>query len=127
MRFTTDNALDSLHPRESRWSEAEETGGRRGTGQKPGRGTDVQSSDFMIMSSSEAVEARLRILHLEANAKDATLIHDALASAGISCEIEWVQWRRDFEAALGRGHYDLVLSNESAPSLDGLSALQMAR
>src|SRR5262245_59856431 len=107
MRFTTDNALDSLRPRESWWGEAaEEAGGRRGAGRRSGWNADAQSSDIMIRTSSEAVEVRQRILHLEANAKDATLIHDALASAGIPCEIEWVQSRRDFEAALGRGSYD---------------------
>src|ERR671910_2960952 len=48
-------------------------------------------------------------------------------AGGISCEMVRVQTRADFEAALVNGDFDLVLSDYSLPSFDGLSALKLAK
>lgn len=53
----------------------------------------------------------LHILHLEENAKDAERIRRNLAEAEMTCEVTRVETLRDFEAALGRGGFDLILTN----------------
>lgn len=67
----------------------------------------------------------LRILNLEDEPLDTELIHATLTDGGIACEIARVQTRADFVAALEQEGFDLVLSDYSLPSFDGLSALQI--
>jgi len=69
----------------------------------------------------------LRILDLEDDPLDTELIQANLAEGGIACEIIRVETRTDFEAALENGVFDLVLSDYSLPSFDGLSALKLAK
>jgi len=69
----------------------------------------------------------LRILHLEDNPDDAELIELLLSDQGVACEIERVETRHEFVAALDAGQFDLILSDFSLPSFDGLSALELAR
>lgn len=69
----------------------------------------------------------LRILHLEDNPTDAELVRQMLLAEGIACTITCVKTGPDFEAALERGQFDLILSDFSLPQFDGLSALTLAR
>ena len=69
----------------------------------------------------------LKILHLEDNANDALLIEAMLARQGIACEIERVETREAFLAALERGGFDLILSDFSLPTFNGLGGLELAR
>ena len=69
----------------------------------------------------------LRILHLEENATDAWRINATLDAGDIAYTTTWVQNRADFKAQLGRGCFDLVLSDYSQPSFDGLSAIAIVR
>lgn len=69
----------------------------------------------------------VHILHLEENEKDAERIRRNLAEAGMASEVTRVGTRRDFETALGRGGFDLILADFSLPVFDGLSALQIAK
>ena len=69
----------------------------------------------------------LRILDLEDDPVDTELLQANLRAGGISCEMVRVQTRADFEAALVNGDFDLVLSDYSLPSFDGLSALELAK
>ncbi len=68
----------------------------------------------------------LRILHLEDSVPDAELVMAALQQE-IPCRAERVETRPDFEAALDRGLFDIVISDFSLPSFDGLSALSISR
>jgi PAS domain S-box-containing protein len=72
------------------------------------------------------MSTQLRILHLEDNENDALLIEAALARHGFVCEIDRVETREAFSQALDRGGYDLILSDFSLPSFDGLSGLELA-
>lgn len=72
------------------------------------------------------MKSPLRILHLEDDPNDATLVQSTLESGGIPCAINCVQTRDDFVAALKSGNLDLVLSDFSLPAFDGLSALKIA-
>ncbi|HXG30108.1 MAG TPA: response regulator [Thermodesulfobacteriota bacterium] len=69
----------------------------------------------------------LKILHLEDNPDDAELIRSMLMKEGIVCDVVRVENQRDFLTALEQGQIDLVLSDYSLPSLDGISALKMMR
>jgi signal transduction histidine kinase len=55
------------------------------------------------------------------------LIRSTLESAGIDCTIVSVQNRADFVAALESGGIDLILSDYSLPTFDGLSAIKIAQ
>ncbi len=69
----------------------------------------------------------LRVLHLEDDELDAELIRKTIIEAGLACTVTRVETRPDFEAALGRGGFDLILTDHSLPSFDGLSALSLAQ
>src|SRR5712691_2961281 len=69
----------------------------------------------------------LSILHLEDNAIDAELFRMLLEGEGIQCTVICVRTRRDFQAALERGQFDLIVSDFTLPGFDGLAALKMAR
>jgi PAS domain S-box-containing protein len=69
------------------------------------------------------MKSPLHVLHLEDNPNDARLIKSALADGGIACAITRVDNRDDFVAALERGGTDLVISDFTLPTFDGLSAV----
>jgi len=69
----------------------------------------------------------LRILHLEDDLNDAAIIQSTLETAEIVCVIKRVQNEKDFVAALKDNGFDLILSDFSLPTFDGLSALKIAR
>jgi diguanylate cyclase (GGDEF)-like protein/PAS domain S-box-containing protein len=69
----------------------------------------------------------LHILNLEDDPLDTELIQANLAEAGIYCELQRVQDRAAFVAALEEGDFDLILADHSLPGFDGHSALNVAR
>ncbi|MDB6017243.1 MAG: sensor hybrid histidine kinase [Pedosphaera sp.] len=69
----------------------------------------------------------LQILHLEDSAPDAELLERNLKRGSLDCFITCVKTRSDFEAALEKRGFDLILSDYSLPAFDGLSALQLTR
>ena len=71
------------------------------------------------------MKSPLYILHLEDSPNDAALILSTLKEGGIACETTCVQTEDDFTAALQLG-FDLILSDHTLPTFDGLSALKIA-
>jgi PAS domain S-box-containing protein len=69
--------------------------------------------------------ARLRILHLEDDVRDAELIHAALENDGIGADVTRVETQTEFGAALAQ-RFDVILADNTLPGFDGLSALQLA-
>ena len=69
----------------------------------------------------------MNILHLEDNLRDAELANELLAVEWPGCAITRVDNRADGLAALRRGGFDLVLSDFSMGSFNGLEALQLAQ
>lgn len=69
----------------------------------------------------------LRILLLEDSLLDTELIQANLTDGGIDCELVRVETRTEFVAALEKDSFDLILSDYSLPSFDGISALEIAR
>lgn len=73
------------------------------------------------------MKSPLQILHLEDDPTDTELVQRTLKSGGIDCVMARVQSRDEFEAALERGGFDLVLSDYSLPGFDGFSAAEMVQ
>src|SRR5260221_9184873 len=71
--------------------------------------------------------AAVRILHLEDQPHDVTLIREALELDHLDCQLHNVVTREAFVAALERKRFDLILSDFALPTFDGLSALAIAR
>jgi CheY-like chemotaxis protein len=70
----------------------------------------------------------LRILILEDDdLRDADLIVTTLAGEGIDCLPLRIDTREEFESALRETAFDVILSDCSMPSYDGMSALRTAR
>lgn len=73
------------------------------------------------------MNAPLRILHLEDDPNDVTLIQAALTRDQIECEWVQVEEKAEFINALKSEAIDLVLADYSLPSFDGLTALALAK
>lgn len=69
----------------------------------------------------------LHILHLEDDPLDAELIHRAIASTGISCTFHLVDSRERFLAELNAMKFDVILSDNRLPNIDGIEALALVR
>src|SRR5689334_9816765 len=70
---------------------------------------------------------RIRILHLEDERDFSELINSLLLKEGIDAEIVFAPSRREFEAALARERFDLILADYLLPDYDGLQALRCVR
>src|ERR1700730_12447627 len=68
----------------------------------------------------------LRILSIEDDPKDTKLIQDLLETEDIAWEVTWVDTQAALEASLDQGGIDLILTDYTLPSFDGLSALKIA-
>lgn len=66
-------------------------------------------------------------IHVEDNPMDAELVQEQILREWPQGRIERVESRATFEAVLKAGAPDLILSDFSLPSFDGLSALSVAR
>jgi len=77
--------------------------------------------------ATEFIQRTVRLLHLEDNENDILLVTEILRTEGLPCEWVTVKTRHEFSAALRTGRFDLILSDYSLPSFDGLSALALAR
>ena len=75
---------------------------------------------------AQTAKPLLRILHLEDNPTDAELLRSMLERQRIDCAIKRVETQAAFEAALEREQFDLIISDFTLPSFDGLSALAIA-
>ena len=69
----------------------------------------------------------VRILHLEDTDSDQMLVRETLLSELPSVEIEVVSSRETFENALYKKRFDLIISDFSLPSFDGVTALSIAK
>ena len=81
----------------------------------------------MTDSANPTKAGTLRILHLEDDIHDVELVGGWLEDEGLCCEVKNVQTPAEFEAALGQGQVDLIISDYSLPMFDGLKALGIAK
>src|ERR1017187_714799 len=68
----------------------------------------------------------LRILSIEDDPKDTELIRDLLETEGIVCDVTRVDTEAALLASIEQGGIDLILSDYTLPSFDGISALKFA-
>jgi PAS domain S-box-containing protein len=76
---------------------------------------------------TNADKRRVRVLHLEDNENDHVLVAETLCADELICEFTLAKSREEFEVALRRAEYDLIISDFTLPSYDGLTALSLAR
>jgi two-component system cell cycle sensor histidine kinase/response regulator CckA len=69
----------------------------------------------------------VRILHLEDTDSDQLFVRETLLAELPGVEIELVSSRETFENALRKKTFDLIISDYSLPSFDGITALSIAR
>jgi PAS domain S-box-containing protein len=67
------------------------------------------------------------ILHLEDDDNDAELVQAMLELGDISCQITRVQTGGEFDQALCKENFDLILADYRLPGYDGISALRRAQ
>jgi PAS domain S-box-containing protein len=72
-------------------------------------------------------DQRLRILHLEDDADYSRFVQDLLAQGGVAADVTVVVSRADFDAALSRGPFDLILADYSLPGWTGIQALNIVK
>ena len=70
----------------------------------------------------------VQILYLEDDPRDAELVRDKLQqTTRLTCELAVARDRAEYEAALARTPFDLILSDYSLTDYDGMAALALAR
>lgn len=69
----------------------------------------------------------IRVLHLEADDRDAELIRHKLDSVGLDCDITRARDREQFEAALARESFQVILCDNDLRGLDGCLSLTLAQ
>jgi signal transduction histidine kinase len=69
----------------------------------------------------------VRILCLEDNDHDRELIEEILTADGLPCQLIHAKNRAQFETALARNPFDLIISDFTLPSYGGLAALAAAQ
>ena len=77
--------------------------------------------------SPESPSSPLQFLHLEDNTNDHVLVQEMLAANGLACEWQIVETREAYQQALTKAGFDLIISDFSLPSFDGMAALAIAR
>jgi CheY-like chemotaxis protein len=73
-----------------------------------------------------ADKRRVTVLHLEDNENDRSLVREMLRADGLDRKCVAVQSRADFEAELLSRKYDLIISDFTFPSFDGMNGLAIA-
>jgi len=71
------------------------------------------------------VEKPLRILHLEDSAEDSELAHATLVRDGVVCDMTRVETEAEFNKALDDRDIDLILSDVSLPTFNGIRAQEI--
>jgi PAS domain S-box-containing protein len=79
-----------------------------------------------VSALAAAAGRGIRIVHLEDDPLDATLVEEAIRADGLDGRVLRVEDRRGFLEALARG-VDIILSDYNLPAYDGFAALADAR
>src|SRR5262245_31161708 len=85
-----------------------------------------QSSGNPSVSGSPVKEP-LRILLVEDDRLDAELIIETLINEGLASKMRRVETRAEYLTALSEVHFNLIISDYSLPSFDGMTALRIAQ
>jgi CheY-like chemotaxis protein len=80
-----------------------------------------------MKNEASQTDPPLRVIHLEDDPLDAELIENELREQHIPCSITRISTRKEFEAALVKEPFDLILSDSKLPGFDTILALTLAR
>jgi two-component system cell cycle sensor histidine kinase/response regulator CckA len=69
----------------------------------------------------------VRVLHLEDSSADAALILDTLKDGNLACAVTHALTKLEFEAAVEREPFDIILCDHSLPDYSGFAALEFAK
>ncbi len=69
----------------------------------------------------------MNVLHLEDDPNDAELVRCLISTEWPDCRVTGVAGRQAFFSELGRGPFDVILSDFALPSFDGFEALRLAK
>ncbi|HEX4646424.1 MAG TPA: response regulator, partial [Verrucomicrobiae bacterium] len=69
----------------------------------------------------------LHFLHLEDDELDAEVVQRMLRAGHLNCVVTYAKTHREFEEALKKKKFDLIMSDYSLPTFDGRTALDLAR
>lgn len=72
------------------------------------------------------METPLRILHLEDEPDFCLLVRDVLTRDGLGCELDIVGDLGEFDAALEKSRFDIILADYNLPTCTGIEALEQA-
>jgi signal transduction histidine kinase len=86
----------------------------------------ARSSEAIKNMGTETIR-RMRLLHLEDNENDLLLVAETLRLHGLRCDVTPAKSRDEFVGALKHSRFDLIISDFTLPSYDGMSALSLAR
>lgn len=75
------------------------------------------------MSLQNKSNKLLQVLHLEDDLNDRKLVENELAHDGLHCRLQYAVNQNEFESALAREPFDVIISDYTLPSYDGQSAL----
>lgn len=75
----------------------------------------------------QTTENPLRILHLEDDDNDHLLVGEMMREHEMKCEFTLAKSQEEFVEALKTRHFDLVISDFTIPSYNGMSALTLVR
>ena len=76
---------------------------------------------------TELLKRNLNVLHLEDNENDHLLVAEILKADGLKCEFTVAKSENEFTEALEKSRFDLIISDHTLPSYDGLRALSAAQ
>src|SRR5580693_3969651 len=85
------------------------------------------SSGTDNLSCMDEAKKPLRILSLEDDADDRRLLSATLSRDGLNCDLVFARNAKEFQSALCKGKFDLILSDYTIPDYDGVSALTAAK
>jgi PAS domain S-box-containing protein len=96
---------------------------------------DIISFTFLFPNSFKEPEQRnksrinmsIDILHLEDDPRDMELVEAMLLAADMDCQIVRVQSCDEYDAALRKQGFDVILGDYRLPGYDGISALRLAQ
>jgi PAS domain S-box-containing protein len=76
---------------------------------------------------TDFLKRQLHVLHLEDDEKDHLFVAELLRTNGLTCDFVLATSQEEFSDALKRAEYDLIISDFTLPSYDGLTALSLAQ
>ncbi|HEY1662776.1 MAG TPA: response regulator [Verrucomicrobiae bacterium] len=76
---------------------------------------------------TDTLKHPVHVLHLEDDENDRILVQEMIKADGLNCDFLSVQTRSDLESALRNRKFDIIISDYSMPSFNGMSGLMTAR